>query len=438
MPKSTTSFNPLRLFSPIQLFICFILFFLPWVELQCVLPKSRAKEMSKEEVELMKKQVGVDPTKPVSLISQSGLQIATGDVSLSSDMKRITDSLKKEMSPAGTSSGGEPDMKKNDDTGMAPLMFLYPLAILAGIGVAFIPIPALFRRLAVAACCMGALGVIALQALIGFPIESSIKKNSDQMKMMGSFTGAPPPAPAGEVPPPPNKKGKATPKTDKTDSKSDTEMIRVSWQIPLYLTFLLLLGGTATAFLDGLGGGGAASRYGKRYRRDEDDEDEDEEEDDRPRKKDKRASRDNDEEDDRPRKKKKYRDEEDEEDERPAKKKKYAEDEEDDERPVKKKKARAGDDDDEDDRPAKKKKKYEEDEDDRPVKKKSQAPAEPEFQMPAASPPPPAAPAAPAGGAPNPFAFDDEEPKPKKKARPRDDDDEDDRPRKKRRRDDDD
>ncbi|HEY1188207.1 MAG TPA: hypothetical protein VGE74_11150 [Gemmata sp.] len=297
------------------------------------------------------------------LVTQSGLQIATGGSSPSPDMERFAKIMGREEDGVG----GEPKpLAKNKDEGVgsAPLLFLFPLALLAGIGIGCSPFPHLFRRLALAACCLGAFGIVGLQIAIGFPMEKEIGKKKEQLKggngLGGGFGAAP------------NTKG------TKTGTK-EPETLRVSWKLPLYLTFLLLLGATATAFVDGGLLSGAKKpkrRYRARDDEDEDDEDEDEEE-----------------EDERPKKKKKPVVEElpdGEEEERPRKKAKPA-------LPV-------------DDLP--------EDEPVAPPPKKSKSAA------------PPSRPAAGNEGA-NPFDFGADQP-PKKRPARRDDDEEDDRPRKRR------
>jgi hypothetical protein len=429
------SFSPFQIASPVQLLFCLILFFLPWVEVQCSLPSSKIKEMPPQMVEAAKKEMGIDPTKSISMFSQSGWQIATGDISPGSDLKKMMEKDKgkgggkkpgggDEPGPmGGPNLGPDPDaMNKQmkDESGSAPLLYLYPVALLGGIVCGLLPIMPMVRRILTAGCCAAAFGVVALQCLIGFPIENELKKQNEEAKQQMSALGKMPgPAPRGNA-----KDAKAD--KGKTDSKGDADIFRTSYQFALYLSFLLLVTAGATAFLDALAGGGGKSARRKKSRYD--DEDEEDEEEDRPRKKKRRDE--DDEEDDRPRKKR--RDEEEEEDDRPRKKRPVSrdEDEEEDERPRKKKPA---------DRD-------EGDEDDRPRKKKPQGeftfgeePAAPAPAAPAPAPaPPPAAPAAPAPAGGNPFAFDEDEPKPKKKPRPRDEDDEDDRPRKKRRRDDDD
>lgn len=371
MPKAAP-FSPLRLISPIQLLFCLALFFLPWIEMTCTMPPSAAKSMPKEEIEKTKKDLGIDPTKPVSMVSQSGLQIATGGSSPGSDMKKIEAKMKESFKGAAIES--DKSSSKDDDVKGAPLLFLYPVLLICGIGVAFIPMPTMIRRFVLAGCCAAALGVVGLQALLGFPMENEIKKKNDEMKALGGGGG-------GLMFGPPDAGGKAKGKDAKSDGK-EADVVRVSWKFSLYLTFLLLLGAAGTAFLDGAGGGGA--RYGRKYgRRDDYDEDDyDDEEDDRPRRRSRRDDYDDDDEDDRPRKKK------------PAE-------------PLSL-------DDDEPPPPPPPKKSRREEVDDRPRKKRDDAPP------------------APAGG--NPFDFSD--PPPKKKPRRRDEDedddyDEDDRPRKK-------
>ena len=99
---------------------------------------------------------------------------------------------------------------------------------------------------------------MGLQAIIGFPMENEIKKKNDEMKNMdgmGKGGGVRGDAEGGG-------------EKAKSESKPSEDMVRVSWKFPLYLTVLLLLGAAGTAFLDGLGGGGAqAETEDVRFRR---------------------------------------------------------------------------------------------------------------------------------------------------------------------------
>jgi hypothetical protein len=436
MPRAAPSFSPLQLFAPIILLVCAVLFVLPWIEIQVVPPPSEVKNMPKERVEMVKKEIGIDPTKPIGIIAQSGFQIANGTASLGSDMKRVMDKMQEKL---GTKMEKSPEAELNEglkkEEGVsAPLLFLYPVVILGGIVLGCIPWAGIVRKILVASCCAAAIGIIGLQAVIGFPLETKIKEKSKDSRGGGMFAF---PGMGGMG----GGGGKA-------DSK-EADPFRVAWNIPLYLAFLLLLSAAGTAFL---GPAGAPTKYKKR-RYDDDDEEGD---DDRPGGKRKKSRYDDEDDEDRPRKKR--RRDEDDEDDRPRGKRRRDEDDDEDDRP--RKKRRRDDEDDEDDRPRKKKaSSRDEDEEDNPPPKKK--PAAPAFEVvdesaPAPTPqapkpfgsqrpgaPKPAAPAPPPPPAPaanqNPFAFDDDEPKPKKKPRPRDDDeDDDDRPRKKRRRDDDD
>jgi hypothetical protein len=384
MPRSAPSFSPLQLFAPILLLVGLVLFFLSWIDIQIVPPPSEVKNMPKEQVEMMKKEFGLDPTKPIGVISQSGFQVANGTASLGSDMKRVMDKMDKVREKAGApKSEKSPEAELNaelkKEAGVtAPLLFLFPVVLLAGVVLGCIPWAGIIRKVLVASCCAAAIGIIGLQAVIGFPLENKIKEEAKGSGKGGAF----------KLP----GVGGAGARGGKSDPK-DPDPFRVAWNAPLYLTILLLLSAAGAAFL-GPGGAPAKSRR-RRYGDDEDDEDED----DRPRKTRRRADDKDDEEDDRPRKRRR----------------------------------------DDDDEPPRKKK---------PAPAAPASPFEVVDDAPPLPPPPgpkPAAPAAPARPAPpppppasdNPFAFDDDEPKPKKKPRPRDDDDEDDRPRKKRRRDDD-
>jgi hypothetical protein len=268
MPKAA-SFSPLRLFTPIQLVFCLLLFFLPWIDLQCVLPAEQLKNASKQELERTRTETGWDPAKPFSYASQSGFQIATGDASPGSDLRRVLNKMKKSMGDAGGQLDTDPNwmggQKKEGST--APLLLLYPLAVFAGIIVGFILGPGTARRITLLSLCLGALAVVGLQAAIGFPIERHIKKLTDEERGMGlggfgGFGG--------------NRLGGGG--AEKQSQPRVEDVLRVSWQIPLYLTFLLLLGAAGTSVLDG---GAAPKSRRKSYDFDDDDDDDD----DRPRRK---------------------------------------------------------------------------------------------------------------------------------------------------------
>ena len=287
------SFNPLRLLSPIQLFICLVLFFLPWVEVQCVMPKNGLGDLDMDPVPGMK----AAPGKPASstgsrpFITQSGLQIATGGYTFASpELKALMEEAEKSGAKAGLK--GEKGLGKDnekDEVGKGVLLFFFPILVLVGGVLGIVLGPGLPRRLVVAGCCAGALGAVGIQAAIGFPVEQQIKKEAEKQKEEAKKFGAD----AGKIENP----------------------FKVVWKFPLYLTLLLLVGATGTAFVDG----GVKKKRPKRAAYDFDDDD-DEYEDDRPRRKKKPIVEEipDEDEEERPRKKRRPRDEDDEdEDERP-------------------------------------------------------------------------------------------------------------------------
>ena len=157
MPKAS-SFSPLKLFTPIQLFFCLILFFLPWIEVQCVVPAAQLKDIPKDKLESTKKEMGWDPSKPFSMYSQSGFQIATGDASPGSDLRRYTDKMTKELGGAAGKMdlGSDTTTGKKKESGTAPLLFLYPLAVIAGIVLGFVLGAGMLRRITLLCVCLGA------------------------------------------------------------------------------------------------------------------------------------------------------------------------------------------------------------------------------------------------------------------------------------------
>ena len=203
------------------------------------------EQLSKEEIEKTKKEIGWDPTKPFSYATQSGLQIATGDGSPGSDLNRAMEKMKKEMGKEekfdiNDTPGNKNKDKKDKPT--APLLFLYPVALIVGIVFGLVPWPGMIKRLLLAGVCFGAFGIVGLQAAIGFPIEEKMKK---EMKAGGGdmnfgFGGLGGGGGGNKQP-----GGKET----KSETKPE-DIFRVSWKFPLYLTFLLLLTAAGTSFLD--------------------------------------------------------------------------------------------------------------------------------------------------------------------------------------------
>ncbi len=260
---SPRSFSPLRLLTPVQLGFCLGLFFLPWINVQCVMTESQAKSSKEPER---------DRSKPITLFTQSGFQIATGQVEATEDGQKLIEAT-----------NGKGAARAKMKTKMGFILLLYPVALILGILVAFIPMARKSRQGLLIFFCLGAIGTLGLQTLGGFPLANEVRESE---KKSGG-------------------------------GKADVTVFRTSWQIGLYLTFPLLAGAMVSSFL------GA----GKKPKRDEGD-DTDEDDEDRPKKK-----RRDEEDEDRPRMKKPVSEDEDE-DDRPKKKKPVTDD---DDRPHKKK-----------------------------------------------------------------------------------------------------
>jgi hypothetical protein len=274
VPKAT-SFSPLQVFSPVQLLFCLVLFFLPWIELSCTPPPEvTSGKAGQEEIAKFKKETGVDPTRPIGIVNQTGLQIATGKSSESSDFKKIMEAMKKEMGGAGGGLNVKEDPSKKD-LDKAPFLYVYLLALVGGIVLGFVPWASPARKFLVLGLCLLALGVVGIQAAVGFPMEREMKKDVGKLKGGDPFGD---PAASGKA------------------GGNQQEVVKVKWKLPLYLTFLLLVGAAGTSML-----GAVATPPRRKYRRPGYD-DEDEDDDDRPRSRRSRQYEDDeDDEDDRPR-----------------------------------------------------------------------------------------------------------------------------------------
>jgi hypothetical protein len=218
---------PFRILTPSQFVICLILFFLPWVEIQCPMPKDL--DFKNPNAKLDTKNFDWTP-----LVRQSGFQAATGNYSL------VDPGLQKMMDQAPTKD------KKDDKTPAAPLLWLFLLAIVSGIVIGFVVPSSPIKKGILIVCCILALGTAGIQAAIGFPITNQSK---DQMKNSG---------------------GK------KNDLQmgmglGDMEMIKTTLKFPFYLTLLFCIGAVVTSVLE------SAPKPRKKKRIVEEEEDSDEE-----------------------------------------------------------------------------------------------------------------------------------------------------------------
>lgn len=169
--KSITS--PLRFLTPGQLGICLVLFFMPWVEVQCPMPKGG--------MNFNLDVAGKAPPKPAmpevmwtSFITQSGLQATTGDYSFS-------DSLMRQMAKE---KGGQ-----KESIPAAPILWGYMIAVVVGIGVGLAMPLGGTRKVLLLVCCAGALATAGGQAAIGFPIAKEIEEEMKKDKLGGPNKG---------------------------------------------------------------------------------------------------------------------------------------------------------------------------------------------------------------------------------------------------------
>jgi hypothetical protein len=290
MPPPKAALSPLRFATPGQLVMCLLLFFLPWIEIQCPVP-----DLNKIQAEPGKKAAPPDlKSMPyVPLITQSGFEAATGSYTFADPMLRqqmdqkrkagagnIEKSLDKNAKAAAPASD-----KDKDEPGAAPLLWLYLVAVLAGIAVGFALQTGKVRQMVLIGCCALALVAAGGQAAIGFPITQKIREQPTGMPGGAAADGAP--------------------------KMNPDDVLKTVYKIPFFLALLFCVGGIVTAALTPNGPVKPRRPVG----------DVDDDEDDRPRKRRRRDQDDEDEDDDEPRQRRKRRDEDEEVDvDRPRKK----------------------------------------------------------------------------------------------------------------------
>lgn len=219
MPPPKPALSPLRFATPGQLVMCLLLFFLPWIEIQCPMP-----DLNKIQAEPGKKAAPPDPKNMpyIPLISQSGFQAATGAYTFADPMIRQQMEQSKAMG-GGLGKGGK-DAKAGsdkDEPSGAPLLWLYLVAVVAGIAVGFVLQTGKVRKLVLIGCCVLALVAAGGQALIGFPITQKIREQPTGM--------------------PGGRGGEGAPKLDPDD------VMKTVYKIPFFLALALCVGGIITA-----------------------------------------------------------------------------------------------------------------------------------------------------------------------------------------------
>ena len=222
MPSPQAASSPLRFLTPGQMAICLVLFFLPWVEIQCPMPKGGAgMGMGGFEPKPGKAAPDSKDFAWTGFLSQSGLQVATGKYSfVDPSMEKMA---KMEKGDKKSKDGKDGKDGKDEGPDAAPLIWVYFLAVAAAVVVGFVMPAGGKRKVVLAACCGGALLVAAGQAAMGFPISKAMKEDA---------TG---------------KKGNAA------DDMFGGLAPKTVLKFPFYLSLALCVGGLVTALIEPTG-----------------------------------------------------------------------------------------------------------------------------------------------------------------------------------------
>lgn len=165
----------LRFVTPTQLAICLILFFLPWIEVQCPMPDLANMKFEATPPRAPGKAASIKPATVTytSLLTQSGFQIATGKYTFTDPkMQQML-----EMEKAKGEGSGSVKIEKKKEIDTAPLLFAYPLAAIAGIVIGLAMPGSVPKKGLLLGCCLAVLLVTAGQAAMGFPIEKAIHED---------------------------------------------------------------------------------------------------------------------------------------------------------------------------------------------------------------------------------------------------------------------
>lgn len=206
--------SPLRWITPGQFAICIVLFFLPWIEIQCGVPDfANLGNLGKlnNPANGAKPEVKVVSWRP--LMTQSGLEAATGEYTITDpDLRAMMDQGQKAAKQAG---GPVVQSREDNKPKAAPLLWAYLLAAVVGVVVGLAMPTGTVRKLILVVCCAVALIAAGGQAAAGFPVEQDIK---EQKKEQG--------------------KGEAD------------EFLRAKYQMPFYLALLFVVGALVTTLAE--------------------------------------------------------------------------------------------------------------------------------------------------------------------------------------------
>jgi len=206
--------SALRFATPGQLLICVILFFMPWIEIQCPMPDLGNPNIFGPAGGEPPKKASTKDMKYTSLLTQTGLQIATGEYTMTDPTVR---KLMEQAKDAGKQAGAE---QKEDKIKKAPLLFLYPIAAIAGIVASFVMPGGGPRKAMLVICCALALLAIGGQAAMGFPVEKDIKEQQAKDQKQGGAVAI------------------------------EGDGFKTVYKFPFYLALILAFGGIMTAAIE--------------------------------------------------------------------------------------------------------------------------------------------------------------------------------------------
>jgi hypothetical protein len=160
-----------RLPTPSCLIVVLLLSLLPWIEVGCESKLDMNKQLEGFGGGKATLTPGFQGGKQI-ILTQSGVQVSYGGYSKSGILADLPEG--DGMGPGGAKS--QPGGAKKDIEA-APLMFLFFVAVLAGIVIGFAMPPGRLRLILVGACVASAVIVLLLQAMIlGFPVANDVAK----------------------------------------------------------------------------------------------------------------------------------------------------------------------------------------------------------------------------------------------------------------------
>ena len=222
MRPAKAALGVFRFLTPGQLAICLVLFFMPWVEVQCGMPGLGQMGANFGNPKAPPPKIAAKDLSYSPLMTQSGYQAAMGEYTLDPSLQRMMDQSKQMAKGMGGEVKGG---MKEEKVKKAPVLFLFPAAALAGVVLGLVLPAGRARKFVLILCCGLALASAGTQAAIGFPITEEVKKDPE----VGG-----------------GGKGK---NADLGDLKPD-DIIKTVYKAPFYLALLFALGGLVTTLVE--------------------------------------------------------------------------------------------------------------------------------------------------------------------------------------------